>query len=234
MAFRLPAYQNYAPTTTFWRPQKAMLTKIESNPGHSMLTVHLALGEAIKAEPGTMVAQAGIKMTTGAASKNILRTLGRQSSLVNTLRAGSDSGWVSLVPRSPGGIDLQELQEGQSLFIRNKAFLASTENISVHSKFQGMRRFLSEEGMYFICAQAESGPGTIWFSAYGAIQEIQVEPSDELIINTGHLVAFTGGVDYTVRNINSIRSLLVGGGGIVLSLTGTGRAWIQTRKVGSV
>ena len=210
-----------------------MLTKIESNPVHSMLTVHLEVGEAIKVEPGTMVAQAGVKMTTGAANKNVLRILGRQSSLVNTLRAVPNRGWVSLAPRSPGGIGLQELQEGQSLFIQNKAFLASTENISVHSKFQGMRRLFSEEGMYFICAQAESGPGTVWFSAYGAIQEIEVEPSDELIINTGHLVAFTGGVDYAVRNINSIRSLLIGGGGIVLSLTGTGRAWIQTRKMRS-
>ena len=210
-----------------------MLTKIEFNPSYSMLTAHLEAGEAIKAELGTMVAQAGIEMTTGAVSRNILNSLGRKSSLVNKFRAGPNSGWVSLAPRSPGGIGLQELEEGRSLFIQTKAFLACTENISMHSKFQGTRCIFSGEGMYFSRVQAESGPGNIWFSAYGAIKEVEIEPGDELIVDTGHLVAFTDGVDYTVRNVNSIRSMLIGGGGIALSMTGTGRAWIQTRKNGS-
>ena len=210
-----------------------MLTKIEFDPSYSMLTAHLEAGEAIKAELGTMVAQAGIEMRTSAVSKNILNSLGRQSLLVNTFRAGPNRGWVSLVPRSFGGIGLQELEAGQSLFIQSKAFLASTESISIRSKFQGMRWCFSGEGMYFSRVQAESGPGTIWFNAHGAIKEIQIEPSDELIIDTGHLVAFTDGVDYKVRNVNSIRSMLIGGGGIALSVTGTGRAWIQTRKIGS-
>lgn len=210
-----------------------MLTKIEFNPSYSMLTAHLEAGEAIKAELGTMVAQAGIEMTTSVASKSILNGLGRQSSLVNTFRAGPSSGWVSVAPRALGDIGLQEFQEGQSLFIQTKAFLACTENIRMRSRFQGMRGLFSGEGMYFTCAEVEGGPGTVWFNACGAIKEIEIEPSDELIINTGHLVAFTGGVDYRVRNINRIRSMLIGGGGVVLSVTGTGRAWIQTLKIGS-
>ena len=210
-----------------------MLTEIEFNPGYSMLTAHLDAGEAIKAELGTMVAQSGIDMTTSAASKNILNTLGRQSALLNTFRAGPNSGWVSVAPRLLGDIGLQELQEGQSLFIHTEAFLASTENISMRSKFQGRRGFFSGEGMYFIHAQAESGPGTIWFNSCGSIKEIQIEPNDELIINTGRLVAFTAGVDYRVRNINSMKSMLIGGGEIALSMKGTGRAWIQTRRIGS-
>ena len=210
-----------------------MQTKIEFNPGHAMLTIQLQAGEIIKAEPGTMIAQSGIELSIRAASNHVLDSLGRQSLFVNTFRAGPSNGWVSLAPTSPGDIAKQELQTEQCLFIQPQAFLAATENIATQSKFQGIRKFFSRQGMYLLRAQAQNGPGTIWFNACGAIKEIHVSDADELIVDTGHLVAFTEGLNYTVGKVSSVTSLFASREGLVLKIKGTGRAWIQTQKYGT-
>ena len=47
-------------------------------------------------------------------------------------------------------------------------------------------------------------------------------------MDNGHLVAFTGGVDYSV---GGIRSMVGGGEGLVIRLRGSGSAWVQTRSL---
>ena len=42
-----------------------MQATVEFDPSYSLLTIDLTAGESIKAEPGAMVAQQGVAMTTG-------------------------------------------------------------------------------------------------------------------------------------------------------------------------
>ena len=42
-----------------------MRTEIEYSPAYTMLTLELSSGESVKAEPGAMVAQQDVEMTTG-------------------------------------------------------------------------------------------------------------------------------------------------------------------------
>ena len=212
-----------------------MRTKIEFNPSYSMLTAELEPGEAIKTEPGAMVAQAGVDMTTGKGGGSVLgglrRMMAGESFFVNTFRGSDYGGWVSLAPASPGDIIQRDLNPEQNLFIQGSSYLASTENIETDSQFQGMKGMFTGESMFFIRAQPQEGQGTVWFNAYGAIKEVPITPGQDLIVDTGHLVAFTDGIEYSITKVGGIRSMVAGGEGLVMRMNGTGTAWIQTRNL---
>jgi uncharacterized protein (AIM24 family) len=74
----------------------------------------------------------------------------------------------------------------------------------------------------------------VFFHSYGALREILLEPGRELVVDTGHLVAFTGGVDYSVSRVGGIRSIIGGGEGLVMELRGSGLVWVQTRNLFSL
>ena len=215
-----------------------MHSVIEYNPSYSMLTVELGPGESIKAEPGAMVAQQGVEMQTGMGGSGLFggikRMVGGESFFVNTFTAGSGGGWVSLAPAVPGDIQVWALPPGQNLFLQSSSFMACTENVQTDAKFQGLRGLVSGEGMFFLRAFAEQGEGTLYYNCYGAIKQVAVERGMELVVDTGHLVAFTDDVEYSIGKVGGLRSLIAGGEGLVMKFRGEGHVWIQTRNMSSL
>ena len=49
-------------------------------------------------------------------------------------------------------------------------------------------------------------------------------------VDTGHMVAWTEGVQYAVRKVGGWKSTLFSGEGLVCDLTGPGRIYLQTRS----
>ena len=215
-----------------------MKTSVEFTPSYAMLTVDLAPGEAIKAEPGAMVMQEGVEMSTGGGGGGLLggfkRMLGGESFFVNTFTAERGGGSVSRAPSSPGDILSFDLPPGRNLFIQSGSFLACTENIQTDTKFQGFRGMFSGESLFFIRAFSTEGNGIIFYNSYGAIKEVEVHPGKELVVDTGHLVAFTEDVDYSIGKVGGIRSLVAGGEGLVMKFKGNGHVWVQTRNMASL
>ena len=164
-----------------------------------MLTVDLEPGEAIKAEPGAMVLQQGVAMKTGTGGGGLFggfkRMLGGESFFVNTFTAEASGGQVSLAPNSPGDIGDFDLHPGTNLFVQSGSFLACTENVQTDTQFQGFKGLFSGESLFFIRVYSMEGMGTVYYNSYGAIKKIAVEPGRELVVDTGHLVAFTDDVD---------------------------------------
>ena len=215
-----------------------MKTTIEYDPSYAMLTVDLEPGEAIKAEPGAMVLQHGVEMQTGMGGGGLLggfkRMLGGESFFVNTFTAERDGGLVSLAPSSPGDIGSFNLQPGMDLFVQSGSFLACTENIQTDTQFQGLKGLFSGESLFFIRLYSTEGVGTVFYNSYGAIKKVEVTPGMELVVDTGHLVAFGEGVEYSIGKVGGIRSLIAGGEGLVMKFRGTGEVWIQTRNLASL
>lgn len=216
-----------------------MQANVEFNPSYSLLTIDLGSGESIKAEPGAMVAQQGVAMSTGMGGSGglfggIRRMMGGESFFVNTFTAESAGAWVSLAPPAPGDVGSFTLEPGTNLFLQSSSFLASTGNVQIDSQFQGFRGFFSGESLFFICAYAERGTGTVYYNSYGAIKEVPVDPGQELVVDTGHLVAFSDDVEYTIGKVGGIRSLVAGGEGLVMKFRGRGTVWIQTRNLASL
>ena len=215
-----------------------MRTKIDYESAYAVLTVELESGEAIRAEPGAMVAQQGVEMETrgggGGVFGAVRRSLGGESFFMNTFSGLHGGGWVMLAPSSPGDIAEHELIPGENLFLQGGAFMACTEHVEVDSKFQGFRGLFSGESIFFLRVGLDGPAGSVFYNSYGSIHELQVLPGEELVVDTGHLVAFTDGVDYTIGKVGGLRSILAGGEGLVMKFQGTGRVWIQTRNLVSL
>ena len=187
-----------------------MRTSVEFSPSYAMLNVELDAGEAIKAETGAMVAQQGVSMSTGASGGffgGISRIVSGESFALNTFTADRHGGWVSLAPSTPGDILTFDILPGQNIFLQSGSFLACSENVETDSKFQGFRGFFSGESIFFLRAYSERGEGTVFYNAYGAIKKVPVTPGEELVVDTGHLVAFTDDVEYSIGKVGGIRSL---------------------------
>ena len=100
-------------------------------------------------------------------------------------------------------------------------------DIQVDTKWDGAKTFFSKEGFFPLKI---SGTGTVFLSSYGAIHEIALEPGQRYTVDTGHMVAFDEGVNYSVRRVGGMKSTLFSGEGLVCELTGPGKIMIQTRS----
>ena len=140
-----------------------MKTTVEFDPSYAMLTVDLAPGESIKAEPGAMVLQHGVDMATGAGGGGLFgglkRMVGGESFFINTFTAQASGGRVSLAPNAPGDIGEFDLRPGSNLFVQSGSFLACTTNVQTDTKFQGFKGVFSGESLFFIRAFATEGHG---------------------------------------------------------------------------
>ena len=216
----------------------------EYGPAFTMMTANLAPGEQIKVEPGAMVAQSeGLEMKTGMGSggglggfmKSMMKSaFGGESFFVNTYTAGPSGGWISLAPSSPGDIETFDLDPGQSFYMQGGAFMASTINVDTSTKFQGAKSLFSREGAFFLRAEAADVPGSVFFTSYGAMKEIEVTPDRPIKIDNGHVVAFSEGLNYQISKVKGLGSFFFGGEGFTLDFHGSGSVWIQTRNIQSL
>ncbi len=212
--------------------------KYEFKPAYTLLTVNLEPGESIKVEPGAMVAQsADISVSTGRASSGGLikgffkAVVGGESFFVNTYTAGPSGGWISLASSAPGDISTFELDSEEELYLQGGSFMASSQNVETDTKFQGAKSLFSKEGAFFLRAYSSGGSGLIFYTAYGAIKELNVTPNNPIIVDNGHLVAFTKGISYGVAQSGGLKTTVFGGEGLILQLSGSGKVWIQTRNL---
>lgn len=129
----------------------------------------------------------------------------------------------------PGKIIPMDLSTYDGKIICQKdAFLAAAKGVSVGVEFQrkiGVG-FFGGEG--FIMQKLE-GDGMAFIHAGGAIQKIELEPGQKLLVDTGCLVAMTSTVDYNIETVSGVKTALFGGEGIFLaSLRGPGTVWVQS------
>jgi len=208
---------------------------IEYRPAHSLAVVQLAPGESITAESSAMVSMSsGMQLSTdgpmskkkGGFLKNLGRAfLGGETFFTNTFTATGSRGEVTLAPTLCGDMAIHEL-DGDELFIQGSSYVAAPDSVQLNTRWQGMKGFFSGESLFFLQA---TGYGPVIINAFGAVDVIDLD--GELIVDTGHLVAFTGGLTYEVGKAGSgwISSFL-SGEGLVLRMRGRGRLYLQTRN----
>ena len=215
-----------------------MKVTTEFAPAYTYMTVELDQGEAIKVEPGAMATSQGVEMQTGMTGGGLFgkvrRMVAGESFFVNTFTGGAGGGWLGIAPTLPGDMKSFDLEPGQNLFIQGGSFLASNLNVELDTKFQGMRGLFSGENLFFLRAYVERDTGTVYCNCFGAIKELTVSGDQELVVDTGHLVAFTDGVDYSIGKVGGLVSLIGGGEGLVMKFRGEGKVWVQTRTIATL
>jgi len=208
-----------------------MEIEIKYRPSYSLAEARLAPGETIQVEGGAMVGMSsGITLETkarGGVLKSLARSmLGGESFFVNTYRAPSQGGEVLLAPALPGDLVVRALQ-GETLLVQSGSYVASSESIELDTKWGGAKTFFAREGLFMLRA---SGAGTLVLSSYGAIHEMELAAGQSYTVDTGHLVAFTDRMGFSIRRIGGVKSTLFSGEGLVVDLTGPGRVLLQTRS----
>ena len=213
-----------------------MEEQVEFQPAYAMLTLSLAAGEAVRVEPGAMVAQENVTMETkssGGFFKGLKKmAFGGESFFLNTFTGGAGGGWISLAPSAPGDLAWFDVQPGRQLYIQSGSFMASASNVQTDTQFQGLKGAFSGESMFFIRAYTEDGmPGRVYYNSYGAIKAIPVQQGQTVTVDTGHVVAFEDTLQYQIGKVGGMKSCMFGGEGLVMNFSGQGTIWIQTRNL---
>ncbi len=207
-----------------------MQSEIMYGPAYAAAKLTLAAGESVRAESGAMLAMSpGMAMETstqGGVLKGLRRSvLGGESFFMNTFTAQVDGAELWLAPSLPGDVVAWPIQG--TLFVQSGSYLASSAGVDVDSSWGGSKTFFSREGLFMLRV---SGQGDVVLSSYGAIHAIDLQPGQTYTVDTGHMVAWTEGVNYAVRKVGNWKSTFFSGEGLVCDLTGPGRIYIQTRS----
>lgn len=241
----VPAAAVPAKTAPLMPPSNEVLTgvtnhfayEVTQRPDFALVTIKLQQGQKVFAEPSAMASmtpsvhlKSGLK---GGLGKTIGRALGGESLIINTFTAEDGPGEVTFAAGSPGDAAYYRLT-GNTLYLQRGAFMLHSEGVELTGKWQGAKGFFSGEGLVLLKA---SGNGDIFFNSYGAI--LQVDVTDQYLVDTGYIVAFEDTLQYRVTTLPGLRAggklktLFFGGEGLVCRFSGQGRVWIQTRHVPS-
>jgi uncharacterized protein (TIGR00266 family) len=212
-----------------------MHIEILHKPAHTLAVISLDQGESFRAESGAMVAKStALEVETngpfdkkkGGILGGLKRSmLGGETLFTNTFTASRDGQKLQLAPALCGDMAVHDITDG-GLLIQSSSYIASPDNVQLDTRFEGLKGLFSGERLFFLHA---TGTGPVIINAFGAIEAVQLD--GELIVDTGHIVAFTEGISYTVEKASTgwIDSFL-SGEGFVLRLSGRGVLYLQTRN----
>ncbi len=131
----------------------------------------------------------------------------------------------------PGTIVPLKLDElGGSVIVQKDAFLCAAKGtkISMHFNKKLGAAFFGGEGFIL---QKLQGDGNAFIHAGGTLIERDLN-NETLRIDTGCVVGFQEGVDFSVQQAGGLKSMLFGGEGLFLAtLSGTGKVWIQSMPI---
>ncbi len=209
-----------------------------------MVQVELDPGETVVAEAGAMTyMEEGIsfeaRMGDGSepdqglfgkllgAGKRALT--GESIFMTHFTNQGQGKQHVAFAAPYPGKIiplDLATVAGGEVL-CQKDSFLCAAHGTQIGIAFQ--RRlgtgFFGGEGFIL---QRLNGDGMSFMHACGTIMERQLQ-GETLRVDTGCLVAFEPGVEYSIERAGNLKSMFFGGEGLFLAtLRGTGRVWLQS------
>jgi uncharacterized protein (TIGR00266 family) len=208
----------------------------------ALAVITLEQGERIVAESGAMVSMSptiglDAKMAGGGMMGAMKSVVGGESFMRTTFSAEAGPGEVTLAPGALGDIAAVELT-GQKFFVQPGSYLAGDADLSIN--IQGSARgFLSGEGLFLLTVQ---GSGLLLLSSFGAIHTKELGPDEEYIVDTGHIVAFDGTMQWKIEKATGptkgvggffkglVKSALTGEG-FVCRYRGPGKLYIQTRQM---
>lgn len=209
--------------------------EILHQPSFALAVVQLAAEQSIQAEAGAMVSMsANVELQSqmkGGLMGAFKRAVGGESAFVSTFTARGGPGEVTFAPGSPGDIAAIELSN-QLFFVQSSSYLAGDAGLQVDTRWGGAKSFFGGEGLFVLQV---SGTGLLLLSSFGAIHRKRLAAGERYVVDTGHLVAWEGTTQYTLRKAAAgfFRSM-VSGEGVVAEFTGPGEILIQTRNLAAL
>jgi uncharacterized protein (TIGR00266 family) len=136
---------------------------------------------------------------------------------------------VAFAAPYPGKILPMDLRQFGGLLICQKdAFLCAARGVSLGIALQQKLStgFFGGEG--FIMQKLE-GDGLAFVHAGGTTLRRDLQPGQTIFVDTGCVVAYTGGISFEIQYVGKIKTALFGGEGLFFAkLSGPGTVWLQS------
>ena len=172
--------------------------------------------------------------TNGGIGKAFGRMFSGESMFQNIYTAQGGPGMIAFASCFPGSILPYQISPGRELIVQKSGFLASEAGVNLSVFFQ--KRFGSGlfGGEGFIM-QRLAGEGMVFLEFDGHVVEYDLQPGQQIIVDTGHLAAMDATCNMDVQAVPGMKNMLFGGEGIFNTvITGPGRIWLQTMPISNV
>ena len=201
-----------------------------------IVVCNLESGEKMITERGSMVWMSpNMQMETrgGGLGKMFAKAFAGESMFQNIYTARG-AGMITFGSSFPGQIKAINIGPGQEMIVQKSAFLASEAGVelSIHFKKKLGVGFFGGEGFIM---QRLSGNGVAFVEIDGELVEYDLQPGEQLVVDTGNVAGFTPGVQMDIQQVPGIKNALLGGEGLFNTLlTGPGKVWLQTMPISNV
>jgi uncharacterized protein (TIGR00266 family) len=211
-----------------------MQIQLRHNPSFTVARCILAGGEPVRVEGGAMIAHSSGVQLEAKAQGGILKglkraALGGGSFFVTTYTAPATGGWVDVAGVLPGDVTYLPVTPERPFFISRGSWIANSQGVEIDTQWGGMANLFGGEGGFGFRA---SGRGEAIVNVYGAIDYLDLQPGEQVTVDTGHVVAYDLHIQFRLRRAvegKSIQSMKTGEG-LVFDFAGPGRVLLQTRN----
>lgn len=172
--------------------------------------------------------------TNGGVGKAIGRMFSGEGVFQNIYTAQGGAGLIAFASSFPGNIKAFQIEPGQEMILQKSAFLASESTLNLSVFFQ--KKFASGlfGGEGFIM-QKVSGTGIVFAEFDGHIVEYDLQPGQQMVVDTGYLAAMTATCQMEVQTVPGLKNIVFGGEGVFNTvITGPGHIWLQTMPISQV
>ena len=199
---------------------------------------YLEGGEQMITERGSMSWMSpNMKMETttgGGIGKALGRMFAGEAIFQNRYTAQGGNGLIAFASSFPGQIKAYEIGPGREIIVQKSGFLAAEAGVELSVFFQKRlgAGFFGGEGFIM---QRLSGQGTAFLEFDGHVVEYDLQPGQQIVVDTGYLAAMDGSCDIEIKTVPGIKNMVFGGEGVFNTVvTGPGRVWLQTMPISNV
>ena len=152
----------------------------------------------------------------------------------NRYTAQGGNGLIAFASSFPGQINAYEIGPGREIIVQQSGFLAAESGVELSVFFQKKlgSGFFGGEGFIM---QRLSGQGTAFLEFDGHVVDYELQPGQQIVVDTGYLAAMEGTCSIEVRTVPGLKNMVFGGEGLFNTVvTGPGRVWLQTMPISNV
>lgn len=199
---------------------------------------HLEAGEKMITEGGAMSWMSPNMLmettTNGGIGKAFGRMFSGEKFFQNVYTSQGRKGLIAFASSFPGSIKAFQISPGNEMIFQKSAFLAAEAGIELSIHFHKKLGSGLFGGEGFIL-QRVSGYGTVFAEFDGHLVEYELQPGQQIVVDTGHLAAMTPSCQMDIQAVKGVKNMVFGGEGIFNTLiTGPGRVWLQTMPISNV
>lgn len=208
-----------------------MKISLRHRPSYATAFIELASGESVYCEAGSLVMMsAGVDVSArakGGLLESALRSFFAQNTFfLSRYRASRSGCWVAVAPRMAGDIAVIEVRPSEPLLTDQAAFLAHSEGVSMVTRLAAAQTFALRKGAVAVRFE---GSGKLIIGSYGALERMDLAPEETLVVDTGHIAAWSAGMDLQIGPLRGVVSSQLTKEGLVGQFRGPGTVYVQTR-----